>query len=86
MIAGFLQSANVIGRVPTAPLWGLYADRRGLRRALCATLCGLALGGVLFAVCTDSAAESIAVRFVFLGLSNGWTAVQAACGGALDRD
>jgi len=73
-MAGFLQSANVMGRVPTGVVWGWFGDRFGLRKALVLTMILLAVGSVLFGFCTN-AVWAIIVRFVFLGMGNGWVTV-----------
>ena len=54
-VAGWLQSANVCGRVVTSSLWGLAAQRHGARPVLRITLAALFVGGVLFGCCTNFA-------------------------------
>eukprot|EP00401_Gymnodinium_catenatum_P015775 CAMPEP_0117535942 /NCGR_PEP_ID=MMETSP0784-20121206/41193_1 /TAXON_ID=39447 /ORGANISM="" /LENGTH=497 /DNA_ID=CAMNT_0005332481 /DNA_START=132 /DNA_END=1625 /DNA_ORIENTATION=+ len=71
-VAGMLQSANVIGRIPSSSLWGCFVGRYGLKRGICLSVASLALGNLLFGLCAGSLELALAVRFVFLGLGNGW--------------
>eukprot|EP00971_Amphidinium_carterae_P149745 2968826-Amphidinium_carterae.1 len=70
-VAGYLNSANTLGRIPTAGLWGFIADRYGYRSAVLATFSFLAIGGIAFGSST-AFALSVASRFVFWGMLNGW--------------
>ena len=54
-MAGWLQSANVCGRIVTSSLWGLIAQRHGPKPVLRVTLASLFVGGVLFGGCTNFA-------------------------------
>lgn len=70
-IAGFLQSSNVLGRIPTSFIWGWLAGIFGLRAGLAASMVSLIAGGAAFGFCT-SVAAAVAVRFAFFGMGNGW--------------
>lgn len=72
-IAGFLQTANVLGRMPTSSLWGYFAERYGLKLGVCIAMSSLALGNLLFGFCTDSVVAAVGARFLFLGMGSGWT-------------
>lgn len=69
--AGFLQSANTLGRVLTASLWGFLAHRYGLKRCLNASMVFIGIGGILFGISTRPIA-AILSRFIFMGVLNGW--------------
>ena len=77
-VAGWLQSANVLGRALASSLWGLIAHRYGPKPVLRITLASLFVGGVLFGGCRSLPA-AMAVRFLFFGLLNGWSALLAVC-------
>lgn len=70
-VAGFLQSANTLGRIPTASLWGFGADRFGYRPAVLCTLCSIILGGACFGLST-AFMMSVLSRAVLMGVGNGW--------------
>lgn len=77
-VAGFLQSSNVLGRIPTASLWGFFGSRFGLIRGLCISMGSLVIGGILFGLCTDKI-PAVAIRFIFLGMGSGWPTLLAPC-------
>eukprot|EP00420_Gonyaulax_spinifera_P012286 CAMPEP_0197938520 /NCGR_PEP_ID=MMETSP1439-20131203/118268_1 /TAXON_ID=66791 /ORGANISM="Gonyaulax spinifera, Strain CCMP409" /LENGTH=69 /DNA_ID=CAMNT_0043561595 /DNA_START=45 /DNA_END=251 /DNA_ORIENTATION=+ len=52
-VAGFLQSANTMGRIPTGMLWGCLGDRIGISNAMMLSMVFIALGGLLFGLCTN---------------------------------
>lgn len=72
--AGFLQSANVLGRMPTATFWGWYSDRFGAKSGLCWSMALIGLGNVLFGLVSDRNLAVI-IRFVVLGMGNGWVTI-----------
>jgi MFS family permease len=74
-VAGLLASALPFGRVPTATLWGLLADRIGNKRAMIMSMVSICVGNVLFGFCTNLYA-AIACRGLLLGALNGWTVIQ----------
>lgn len=84
-VAGWLQSANVCGRIVTSSLWGLVMQRHGPKPVLAATLFGLLAGGILFGFCTNLAG-AMCIRFIFLGLFNGWPVLLAPCAAAVAGD
>ncbi|CAE7360649.1 ZIFL2 [Symbiodinium natans] len=73
-VAGWLQSANVFGRVLTSTVWGFVAMRWGFRPILALTLFALLTGGVLFGLCTNLMG-AMCIRFIFFGMLNGWPAI-----------
>lgn len=84
-VAGWLQSANVCGRIVTSSLWGLKMQRHGPKPVLAATLFGLLAGGILFSFCTNLAG-AMCIRFIFLGMFNGWPVLVAPCAAAVAGD
>lgn len=84
-VAGWLQSANVCGRIVTSSLWGLVMQRHGPKPVLAATLFGLLAGGILFSFCTNLAG-AMCIRFIFLGMFNGWPVLVAPCAAAVAGD
>ena len=75
-LAGWLGSALVLGRLPTGVAWGALSDARGRRPALLLTFFGILVGNVAFGLCT-TLRQALVVRFVFLGMGNGWVSLSA---------
>lgn len=75
-VAGYLQSANTLARIPTASLWGMLADRLSRRAALLLTMSFITCGGVAFGL-VSSLWAALFVRAVFFGLCNGWVTLLA---------
>lgn len=75
-VAGFLASANVLGRVPTCILWGRLTDRFGVRICLMLSCISIAAGNIAFAL-SSNLYVSLATRFLFLGCGNGWATVSS---------
>jgi len=84
-IAGWLQSANVCGRIVTSSLWGFVAQRYGAKPVLLLALVSLLVGGLLFGFCTDLVG-AMCVRFIFFGLLNGWPVLMGPCAAAAAGD
>lgn len=68
-VAGFLGSVTTLMRVPTAGLWGRFADARGTRLASCLSCAAIALGNALFGVCMRLW-QALLVRGALLGGCN----------------
>lgn len=73
-VAGFLASANTLGRFPTAGLWGRYSDKHGSRKALLWAYLSVGLGSLAFGLCKNLYA-AIAIRTLLLGAGNGWASL-----------
>ncbi|CAK9089983.1 Probable peptide/nitrate transporter At3g43790 (Protein ZINC INDUCED FACILITATOR-LIKE 2) [Durusdinium trenchii] len=84
-VAGYLQSANVCGRIVTSTFWGCVAQRYGPKPVLLCALFSILLGSILFGFCTNLAA-AMGVRFLFLGVLNGWPALFGPCAAACAGD
>eukprot|EP00913_Durusdinium_trenchii_P019405 g18243.t1 len=82
---GYLQSANVCGRIVTSTFWGCVAQRYGPKPVLLCALFSILLGSILFGFCTNLAA-AMGVRFLFLGVLNGWPALFGPCAAACAGD
>ena len=70
-VAGLLPTALLTGRVFTTQLWGRAIDRWGTRYCLVLSMISVTLGNLAFGVATNLYA-ALAVRFVLLGMGNGW--------------
>ena len=70
-IAGFLSSANMIGRTFTAGAWAIFAERHGYKRGMVVSMVCVALTGMLFGFCTDLV-PAVLVRLIVLGCGNGY--------------
>ena len=64
----------MLGRRPPGVAWGALSDARGRRPALLLTFFGILVGNVAFGLCT-TLRQALVVRFVFLGMGNGWVAL-----------
>ena len=73
-IAGLLPTAVMSGRILTSFVWGMLSDRIGPRAVLSLSMLSVAAGNLLFGFSTPLWA-ALAVRFVVLGMGNGWIAV-----------
>lgn len=73
-IAGMLPTAVMAGRIVTGILWGMLNDRFGGRACIIASIWAVALGNVLFGMSTWLWA-ALVVRFVVIGMGNGWVAL-----------
>ena len=73
-IAGLLPTAVMAGRIVTGVLWGMLNDRFGGRACIIASIWAVALGNVLFGMSTALWA-ALVVRFVVIGMGNGWVAL-----------
>lgn len=74
MMAGLLPTAVMLGRILTSWPWGILSDRIGRNRCLELSMYANALGNLLFGFATRPWA-ALAVRFVLLGMANGWVVV-----------
>lgn len=72
-MAGLLPTAVMAGRILTSFAWGLLSDRIGRRRCLELSMLAVAAGNLLFGFSTWLWA-ALTVRFVVLGMLNGWVA------------
>lgn len=81
-IAGWLGTSLIVGRLPTAVLWGAASDRYGRRICVLASFVSIAIGNVVFGLCR-SLAEALIARFVFLGMGNGWVTVAGTMSGEI---
>lgn len=81
-IAGWLGTSLIVGRLPTAVLWGAASDRFGRRTCLLASFLSIAIGNVMFGLCR-SLVEALIARFVFLGMGNGWVTVAGTMSGEI---
>lgn len=70
-VAGWIAASLVIGRLPTAGLWGKFADTYGRRPAMMLTELAIIVGNFFFAFSTNLP-MAIIVRGFFLGACNGW--------------
>jgi MFS family permease len=70
-VVGLLAGALPLGRIPTAALWGMLADRIGNPRATLLSMLGLCAGNLAFGLCTSSFYAAVACRAVLLGALNG---------------
>eukprot|EP00929_Paragymnodinium_shiwhaense_P035155 TRINITY_DN19021_c0_g1_i1.p1 TRINITY_DN19021_c0_g1~~TRINITY_DN19021_c0_g1_i1.p1 ORF type:complete len:531 (+),score=54.12 TRINITY_DN19021_c0_g1_i1:179-1594(+) len=73
-VAGFLASASLFGRCLTSSMWGFVVCRVGYKVAMIVALTCIALGGLTFAFASGLWA-ALAVRFLFLGVGNGWVSL-----------
>ena len=77
-VVGVLGAVLPASRIPVSLLWGLAMDRFGRRPCLVLTSCCLMVGSVLFPLMTSWWA-ALLVRFVILGMGNGWVILMAPC-------
>ena len=75
---GVLGTLLPAARIPVSLLWGLAMDRFGRRPCLVLTSILLMLGQLLFPFMTSWTA-AVVVRFVLLGMGNGWVVFMAVC-------
>ncbi|KAJ8601274.1 hypothetical protein CTAYLR_010698 [Chrysophaeum taylorii] len=81
-VAGWLGTSLTLGRLPTAVLWGVAADRYGRRPCILLCFLSLIVGNILFGT-TRSLRTALLVRFVFLGMGNGWVTIQGTVAGEI---
>jgi len=84
-VAGLLPTFLIMGRIPTAALWGVAADRFGRRRVLLLSLSSIAAGNIFFGL-SRSLWLALTVRCLLLGALNGWTSVMVLLCGELGGD
>ena len=70
-VAGALASTVPLGRIFTATLWGMVADKLGTRAALCLSMVSVSAGNLLFGFVRPLWAAA-AARFVLIGMGNGF--------------
>lgn len=73
-VAGWLGTALTLGRLPTAFAWGMAADKWGRKPCLMMSIASIGVGNLAFGLCRSLRA-ALVIRFVFLGMGNGWVSL-----------
>ena len=75
---GILGAVLPASRIPVSVLWGVAMDKFGRRPCLVLTCSCLSVGSVLFPLMRDWSL-AVLIRFVLLGMGNGWVVQMAVC-------
>ena len=78
VVVGILGAVLPASRIPVSIMWGLAMDRWGRRPCLMLTCGSLMAGGMIFPFMTHWWA-AVLIRFVLLGMGNGWVTLMAVC-------